>query len=392
MWIGQRTSEAPMDIGQYRDLFEVPDEIAYFNTGYNAPLLRRSREALERAASAKSRPWERTAADFFNDAETIRSSCAALFGGRADDYALIPAASYGISTAARILEGRLGNRDRVLLMEQEFPSNVLPWRRAAATSGAQIQTVARPHGEDWTSAILACLDPGVRVAALSACHWTDGSRVDLPAISDACKEFGTVLVLDMTQSLGAVPFDLGRIRPDFLVAAGYKWLLCPYGFGIMYVAEQWHGERPLEESWLARANSENFAKLVDYCDEYRPGARRFDVGETCVTTVLPGALAALDQIREWGVDNIFDLLRRTNEKIIEQIEPLGFQAPSSDTHCRHMFGVRLPEIAPADVIGRLSAKGIYLSLRGDAIRIAPHLHVTDADIERLVAALAEIAH
>jgi selenocysteine lyase/cysteine desulfurase len=379
-----------MQIGQFRDLFEIPEGISYFNTAYNAPLLRRSRQALEKAASAKSRPWERNAADFFNDAETVRSKCAGLFGSNADDYAIIPAASYGISTAARILETKLRPGDKILLMEQEFPSNVLPWRRVATESGAEIQTVARPEDGDWTSAILVRLDHNVRVAALSACHWTDGGHVDLAAISDACRQFGTALVLDMTQSLGAVPFDLDSTRPDFLVAAGYKWLLCPYGFGVMYVASQWQEERPLEESWLARANAENFARLVDYSDEYRPGARRFDVGETCVTTILPGAIEALDQIAEWGIENIFDLLRRTNERVVEQIEPLGFGKLARDFNCGHMFGVSLPEGASVDALGSLSAKGVYLSLRGQAVRIAPHLHITEPDIERLVAALSEL--
>jgi selenocysteine lyase/cysteine desulfurase len=378
-----------MQIGQYRELFEVPEGVSYFNTAYNAPLLQRSREALEKAAAAKSHPWQRTASDFFKDAEAIRSSCASLFGGQSDDYALIPAASYGISTAARILETRMCPRDKILLMKQEFPSNVLPWRRAAHETGAEILTVPTPIDGNWTSAILGSLDPTVKVAALAACHWTDGARVDLAAVSEACRRFDTTLVLDMTQSLGAVPFDLGAVRPDFLVAAGYKWLLCPYGFGIMYVAPQWHGERPLEETWLARANAYNFARLVDYCDDYRPGARRFDVGETCVTTVLPGALVALEQIRDWGIGNIFDLLCKTNEKIIKQIEPFGSPSPPS-AGCGHMFGVRLHSVAAADAVAELAAKGVYLSRRGDAIRIAPHLHVNEADIARLGAALSAI--
>lgn len=380
-----------MEIGQFREQFEIPDGIAYFNTAYNSPLLRRSREALETAAAAKLRPWERSAANFFDDAETARALCAGLFGGTSDDYAVIPAASYGISTAARILEAKIGPGDSILVMEQEFPSNVLPWRRVAAERAASILTVATPPGGDWTSAILENLDSSVKVASLSACHWTDGASVDLAKIATACRQHGTALALDMTQSLGAVPFDLQAIRPDFMVAAGYKWLLCPYGFGIMYVAPQWHGERPLEETWLARANAHNFARLVDYCDEYRAGARRFDVGETCVTTVLPGAIAALERIRSWGIASILELLCRINSRIIERIEPLGFRPLSPDFRCGHMFGVGLPNGAAAEAIGTLSGKGVYLSLRGDAIRISPYLHITEADIDRLAGALVDLS-
>jgi selenocysteine lyase/cysteine desulfurase len=91
---------------------------------------------------------------------------------------------------------------------------------------------------------------------------------------------------DATQTLAAMPFSIENVQPDFLVAAGYKWLLCPYGFSLLYVSERWRNARPLEETWLARDNAENFAALVKYSDTYIPGARKFDVGEKCTATIL----------------------------------------------------------------------------------------------------------
>ena len=107
-----------------------------------------------------------------------------------------------------------------------------------------------------------------------------------------------MLVVDASQSLGAAPFALAEIRPDFLVAAAYKWLLCPYGFAVLYVSEQWRDARPLEENWLAREHAEDFANLVRYSDAYMPGSRRFDGGQKCSSTILPGAIAALEQIAQ----------------------------------------------------------------------------------------------
>ena len=193
-----------------RALFDIPDDVAYFNTAYNAPLLRASRDALVCAAGAKLRPWERAPADFFADAETLRGVSAALFGTAAENFAIVPAASYGISTAARILEPRLQAGDHILVAAQEFPSNIFPWQRIAAERGAAIRTAGRPVDGDWTRAVLAALDPSVRIAALSACHWTDGATFDLVAIGAACRANGTVLVLDVTQSLGAAPLDLAE--------------------------------------------------------------------------------------------------------------------------------------------------------------------------------------
>lgn len=370
-----------------RALFEIPDDVAYFNTAYNAPLLRASRDALVCGAGAKLRPWERAPGDFFADAETLRDVSAALFGTAAENFAIVPAASYGISTAARILEPRLQAGDHILVAAQEFPSNIFPWQRIAAERGAAIRTAGRPADGDWTRAVLAALDPSVRIAALSACHWTDGATFDLVAIGAACRANGTVLVLDVTQSLGAAPLDLAAVRPDFMVAAGYKWLLCPYGFSLLYVDPRWHGERPLEESWLARSNAQDFTRLADYCAEYRAGARRYDVGETCVTTVLPGAIAALRQIEQWGIAGIEARLGAITDRIAAAVAPLGYEILAPHFRSRHILGLSVAG-DPQDLIGLLRARNIHVSQRGDAIRIAPHLHVTDSDVDRLIEALA----
>lgn len=370
-----------------RALFDIPDDVAYFNTAYNAPLLRASRDALVCAAGAKLRPWERAPADFFADAETLRDVSAALFGTAAENFAIVPAASYGISTAARILEPRLQAGDHILVAAQEFPSNIFPWQRIAAERGAAIRTAGRPADGDWTRAVLAALDRSVRIAALSACHWTDGATFDLVAIGAACRANGTVLVLDVTQSLGAAQLDLAAVRPDFMVAAGYKWLLCPYGFSLLYVDPRWHGERPLEESWLARSNAQDFTRLADYCAEYRAGARRYDVGETCVTTVLPGAIAALRQIEQWGIAGIVARLGAITDRIAAAVAPLGYEILAPHFRSRHILGLSVAG-DPQDLIGLLRARNIHVSQRGDAIRIAPHLHVTDSDVDRLIEALA----
>jgi len=375
-------------IGPQRDLFDIPEGIAYFNTAYNGPLLNASRDRLLAAAGAKSRPWERKPADFFADAERLRELAGELFGGGTDAWAIVPAASYGVSAAARAVEPTLKAGDRIVLLEAEFPSNVLPWRRAAQETGAVIATVPAPADGDWTAAVMEALEDGARVLALCHCHWTDGALLDLAAIGEACRALDVVLVVDATQSLGALPLDLAAVQPDFLVAAGYKWLLCPYGFGLMYVAPRWRDARPLEEVWMARTGAEDFAGLVNYSDTYKPGARRFDVGETCVTTVLPGAVAALEQLKAWGVERIAESLAALNARIADAAEAAGFRPPPADRRAPHLFGARLPEGYEGDLVARLAGQGVFVSRRGNSVRFGPHLHVTEADLDQLAKALA----
>jgi selenocysteine lyase/cysteine desulfurase len=117
----------------------------------------------------------------------------------------------------------------VLVIAEEFPSNVLPSRRTVGEAGATLVTVPLDERGSWTQAILDRIDDTVKVVSVSTCHWTNGAYIDLRPIGRACRETNSVLVIDATQSLGAMPFPLADVQPDFLVAAGYKWLLSPYG-------------------------------------------------------------------------------------------------------------------------------------------------------------------
>lgn len=373
-----------------RHLFDIPDDIAYFNCAYYSPQLNESRRRLHCGVDSKSHPWERTPESFFDDAETIRRLASGLFGGDADGYAMVPSTSYGVCTAACAVEPRLQPGDRILAVAEEFPSGVLPWVSAARKTGATLTFVPAPERGGWTQAILDRIDRTVKVIAISTCHWTNGAYIDLPPIGLACRAAGIVLVVDATQSLGAMPFSIGEVQPDFLVAAGYKWLLCPYGFGLLYVAEQWRSAPPLEETWQARDNARDFAALAEYSETYSPGARRFDVGEKCTPTILPGAIAALEQIEAWGVASIAESLSRTNRRIAAHLEQLGFRLPEEPQRCPHMIGAQMPAGYANDLVAKLKASGIFISQRAHSIRIAPHLYVTDRDTDRLREALEEI--
>ena len=377
-------------IPSQRHLFDLPKKIAFFNCAFNSPQLHTSLEALLAGVRSKSRPWERTPDDFFKDAETIRALAARVFGGESDGYAVVPSATYGISTAARAVEPQLQKGDRILVIAEEFPSNILPWKRIVQEVGATLVTVPTPADGNWTRAILERIEQGIKVVSVSPCHWTNGSRIDLPSIGAACRAIGSMLVVDATQALGAMPLPLEAIQPDFLVAAGYKWLLCPYGFSLLYVSEQWRNARPLEESWLARQNAEDFTALVHYSDTYMPGARRFDMGEKCIATILPGAIKALEQIGEWGVENIAATLSGINARIEARLEQLGFPLPDAAHRCPHMFGALLSQTHTGKLVGDLMERNIYISQRGNALRFSPHLHVNDHDVQRLIDSLDQL--
>jgi len=371
---------------QQRDSFEVPEEICYLNTSYMAPQLRSVRIAGQEAIDWRSRPWAIEAADFFDNVERARAAFGELIGADAECAALVPAASYGVATAAQALPFERG--EAILLLEGEYPSNFYAWQRLAAEAGGELIRVERPADGDWTQAVLERLEPRVRIASLPHCYWVDGSCLDLVAIGAACRTAGTALVLDITQSCGAMPIDMAAVDPDFAVAAGYKWLLCPYGSSFLYVAPRHHGGRPLEESWAGRIGAENFSQLVPYKQEYQSGARRYDVGERSNFTAVAQSLAALDQLGSWTVPAIAETLRLVIDDIAERCVRQGLRPLSPPIQAPHIIGFQLPSAAPDDLAARMAGDGVHVSVRGDWLRLSPHLHVGGADLERFEASLA----
>jgi selenocysteine lyase/cysteine desulfurase len=196
------------------------------------------------------------------------------------------------------------------------------------------------------------------------------------------------VVVDASQALGAMPLDLAEVRPDFLVSVGYKWLLGPFGLGYLYVAPRHRDGVPLEENWISRLGSEDFAGLVDYQDRYQPGARRFDVGQRTHFETTPMAIAALRQLLDWEVPRVAATLRRTTGRIEEQVRPLGLSLTSPDRG-PHLLGIRLPADARQGVAAALTRANVFAGVRGSSLRVSPHLWTTDEDVGRLVAALRD---
>lgn len=374
-----------------RHLFDIPDDVAYLNCAYMSPLLRRVTEAGQRAVARKSRPWGITPADFFSEVGQARRLFATLLGDGAgeDDVAIVPSVSYGMAVACANLP--LARGQRVLLLDEEFPSIILPWRERAREAGAEAVLLPRPADDDWTRVILEAIDQRTAVAALPALHWTDGALIDLPRVAARLREVGAALVVDATQSLGAMPFAMTAVRPDFLVAASYKWLLGPYSLGFLYVAPQHHGGTPVEYNWITQAGSEDFTGLANYAGELRfqPGARRFDVGETSNFALLPMAIAALEQLLEWGVPSIGATIAALTGPLVARATELGLEAVPAALRALHYVGLRFPGGVPPELPDRLAAERVYVSVRGrGTLRVTPHVYNTQADIDRLIGAIS----
>lgn len=371
-----------------RSKFTLPKNQTYLNCAYMSPLPKLVEKAGIKALLRKRNPLSIPPDAFFTDVELLRKEFSKLVNCAANRVAIIPSASYGISTVAQNIP--INHGEEIIIMEEQFPSNVYPWQRLASKTGAIIKTIKAPvelknRGREWNQKILEAISSKTKVVAMGNVHWADGTLFNLQAIRQRTKEVGAFLIIDGTQSVGALPFDVAALQPDALVCAAYKWLFGPYSIGFAYYSDSFLNGIPLEENWITRLGSEDFSGLVKYEDDYQPGATRFDMGERSNFILVPMAIEALRLVNQWKPKNIQQYTERITRKPIAELRDAGWWIEGEDFRSSHLFGIRPPtEIDLNKIKQQLAKAKVGVSFRGNSIRVAPNVYNRENDVWRLV--------
>ena len=377
--------------------FQLPPRLHYLNCAYMAPLAREVEEAGLRGMARRRDPSRIVADDFFAETDALRERFARLIGSSDPQrVAIIPAASYGIATAARNVPVESGQN--IVILGEQFPSNVYVWMRKARENGAELRVVERSArgrpspGASWNRRLLRAIDRKTAVVATPVVHWADGTRFDVAAIGRRGRAVGAAFVIDGTQSIGALPFDVEKVVPDALVVAAYKTLFGPYQSGLAWFGERFDEGVPLEEPWAAREGSDRFvAGRIEYVESYRPGALRYDVGERSNQIQVPMLNAALDMVLEWGPERVQEYCANLLEPFEEVFREAGFELEDRAWRGAHLFGLRSVRGLDADkAAAALRRAGIFVSVRGEAIRVAPQVYNDRGDLDALAAALPSL--
>ena len=376
-----------------RSRFTLPDGLHYLNCAFMAPLAHAVRDAGIDGIDRRATPHLISPPDFFEESDQVRRLFSRLVNiSEPNRVAIIPSVSYGLATVARNAPVEQG--DNIVIVEEQFPSNVYTWRRLCAERGLELKVVQAPERTSgnravaWGARLLAAIDRRTAVVALPQVRWTDGPLFDLEGVGDRARECNALLIVDGTQSVGVLPFDVERLRPDALVCAAYKWLLGPYSTGLAYFGPVFDHGTPIEENWITRRGSEAFANLVRYRDEYQPAAIRYDVGERSNFTLLPMLVAALELVLEWTVPAIENYCRTLTTDLTRTLRERGYWIEDDRWRGGHLFGIRVRDsVDIARLAERLRTRQVTVSLRGDAIRVAPHLYNDATDTAALLDAL-----
>ena len=340
----------------------------------------------------KAFPFQIKPSDFFETLELLRAEFAKIISGSPENVAIVPSVSYAIASVAKNI--KLQSGDEILILGEQFPSNYYSWQRLAKESGASLITIKPPdesgdRGRNWNAAILNGISDNTRLVAIGTLHWSDGTLFDLSIIREKSSRVGAYLVLDGTQSVGAMPINVEILKPDALIVAGYKWLMCPYSVSFVWYGEKFSDGIPLEETWVNRKKSEDFASLINYQENYDLGARRFDMGEKANFILNPMALEALKLINEWRPENIQRYCTNLIEEPVKKLREMGYWIEDDVFRGSHLFGIRVPQETDLEKIrSRLEERNVYVSIRGSAVRVAPNVYNDGNDFEKLIESLS----
>jgi selenocysteine lyase/cysteine desulfurase len=243
--------------------------------------------------------------------------------------------------------------------------------------------------DGWTSRLLEAIDGRTAVVAIEPAHWSDGTVVDLIAVGKAARAVEAAFIVDVSQTLGVVPFAIVDIAPDFVVGVVYKWLLGAYGNAVLWAAPDRRDGRPIEQCWMPREGSRDFSQLAHYTEVFRPGAARYDVGESASHVNIAATVAALEVMSQWSPAAISAHASVLTSDLIARVSALGLTPPPADQRSPHLVGLHLPPDGPepGTLADALAEAQVNVSIRGTAVRVSAHAFNTPADIERLVEVL-----
>lgn len=367
---------------------------AYLNCAYMSPIMKKVERAGRIGISKKRKPHKISPSDFFDDTEKIRSVFAELVNcPEPERMVLIPSVSYGIANVTKNLG--VSKNQNIVVAGDQFPSNIYPWMRMCQDAGAELRVVSAPdsnenRGNKWNDEIKSAIDSNTLAVAIGHVHWADGTLFDLEEIRRLTLSMGSKLIVDGTQSVGALPFDIQKYQPDALVCAAYKWLMGPYSIGIAYYGPGFDEGKPVEENWINRNKSEDFANLVDYQDNYREGMLRYEVGEHSNFILTPMFLESLKQIKKWGPENIQSYCYNLMHSSLQEIQQMGMYVENTNQRAAHLFGVRCPHEKLEELKKAFKTHRVSVSFRGDFIRVSPNVYNDERDVLRFISAFRQV--
>jgi len=371
-----------------KELFSLKGNIHYLNCAYKSPLLKSAEEACMKALARERNPAEISVDDFFQDVKIVKEYFAELINAQSHNVIIIPSVSYGFSTVLNNIKGK--QNGNVITIKDEFPSGYFSLKRWSSENNNKLIVIEPDKnetaiGENWNNKLMKQINDETSVVLISAVHWMNGLKFDLEKIGQKCSEVGAKFIVDGTQSVGALSMDVIKYKIHALVCASYKWMFGTYSIALAYLNDDFEFGRPLEEAWVNRVNSMNFESLTEYEENYIPHAGRYNVGETSNFISMPILRESLSQILKWKPVHIDEYCKNLRLPLFKYLTELGVVLENEKYLANHLFALQLPKTIDLDLLKQnLKANNVFISIRGNYLRISINVFNDEKDIQKLI--------
>ncbi|WP_137387687.1 aminotransferase class V-fold PLP-dependent enzyme [Rhodoligotrophos defluvii] len=371
------------DVQAIRKLFPAVEKLVYLDSGFQTPLSRPVKEALEtfiregyETAGPKSIWIDRM--------EATRAKVARLLNAAPQEIAFTKNTSESMNIAANALPLKPG--DNVLMVHGDHPNNTYAFLNLKR-KGIETRFVPMTEVIDADS-FRPRIDANTKAISMSHVTFHAGHRFDIYGVGDLCKERNLYYVLDIMQAVGVVPIDAKRTGACFIGSGTHKGLLVPQGLGFLY----WNRElTELEPAYLAAISlatppSDFIARPDDMAPA--PTAGRFEIGNFNLPAIHALG-AALDLIESIGVENIQNHCFDLGDRLIAGLDQLGIALVGPrhrENRAPHIYVAALPA---AEWIDFLTEKGVRVSPERDGIRISLGMFNTASDVDRFLDAVRQ---
>jgi cysteine desulfurase/selenocysteine lyase len=317
----------------------------------------------------------------FND---LHRAAAHLINATVDDIAAGSSATELLCSLAWAVSP--GKDQNVVSTEIVFPSTVYPWHRVANSTECEIRLAKENNNFMRPDDIIDLIDQHTAVVCISHVEYGNGQTFDLQLLAEAAQDHDALLVVDATQSAGAIPIDVQACPVDALISGAYKWLCGPFGAAFMYVAP--HLSEKLEPGLVGFRSHKNMWDLDASRIDYPQAAKKFEFS-TMAFGCAVGLTRAINFLNEVGVENIFQYNRQLADILITGLRSRDavITSPLDDEDRSSIVTAYFENIDSKEIIKGLKAAQVFVSSRAGAIRFSPHLYNTAEDMD---SALAEI--
>lgn len=317
---------------------------------------------------------------------SVENNCKALLAqmmnGRPEDIAFMSNSSEVISMIASSMDWQAG--DNLILHTLEFPSGVLPWLKLKE-KGIEIRIVEDTNGEVGVDDILRVTDERTRLVMTSHVSYLTGARLDYRSLYRKLKETRTLLLLDVTQSLGVVPVQM--YEADFVVCSSYKWLLSTHGAAVFGINRERISLVPAYVGW--RSVKDMFGPNRFQAFELQDDARRFELGYPSYPT-LYSMNFTVQLLLNIGIANIERHVLELGSYLIRGLKELGLEVMTPVQPEKRAGNISVRHEAGEQIAEGLLKEQIYIWGGDGRFRISLHLFNDKDDVDRLLNKLAPL--